>query len=109
MTYEADIRWTTHGVAHIRAGDWGGLGYGQGWAIAGDHLSTLPIVIRDRPGITTGDLEDELETGRGKSRLTPLLKRAVKDGLIRREDGPNNAKFHFLEDHAEVPEAGEKA
>ncbi len=39
--YEADIRWTTHGVAHIRAGDWGGLGFGQGWACARDHLPTI--------------------------------------------------------------------
>ncbi|CAN5493656.1 N-acyl homoserine lactone acylase QqaR [soil metagenome] len=39
--YEADIRWTTHGVAHIRAADWGGLGFGQGWACARDHLPTI--------------------------------------------------------------------
>ncbi|MGI8757597.1 MAG: penicillin acylase family protein [Acidimicrobiales bacterium] len=37
----ADVRWTTHGVAHIRADDWGGLGFGQGWAIARDHLPTI--------------------------------------------------------------------
>lgn len=40
-TYAADIRWTTHGVAHILADDWGGLGFGQGWACAEDHLPTL--------------------------------------------------------------------
>ncbi|MEO6987483.1 MAG: penicillin acylase family protein [Aquihabitans sp.] len=39
--YAADIRWTTHGVAHIRADDWGGLGYGQGYACARDHLPTI--------------------------------------------------------------------
>jgi acyl-homoserine-lactone acylase len=39
--YEAEIRWTTHGVAHIRADDWGSLGFGQGWACARDHLPTL--------------------------------------------------------------------
>src|SRR4051794_12383997 len=39
--YTADIRWTTHGVAHIRADDWGGLGFGQGFACARDHLSTV--------------------------------------------------------------------
>ena len=37
-TYEADIRFTTHGVAHIRAADWGSLGYGQGWACARDNM-----------------------------------------------------------------------
>ena len=40
-TYEADLRVTTHGVAHVRAGDWGGLGFGQGWACARDHLPTI--------------------------------------------------------------------
>ncbi|HEU5152518.1 MAG TPA: penicillin acylase family protein [Iamia sp.] len=39
--YEADIRWTTHGVAHVRAADWGSLGFGQAWACARDHLGTL--------------------------------------------------------------------
>ncbi len=39
--YAADVRWTTHGVAHVRADDWGGLGFGQGWACARDHLPTL--------------------------------------------------------------------
>jgi acyl-homoserine-lactone acylase len=39
--YDVDIRWTTHGVAHIRATDWGSLGYGQGWACARDHLPTM--------------------------------------------------------------------
>jgi acyl-homoserine-lactone acylase len=39
--HEATIRWTTHGVAHIEAADWGSLGFGQGWACARDHLPTL--------------------------------------------------------------------
>ena len=39
--FDADIRWTTHGVAHIRAADWAGLGFGQGWACARDHLPTI--------------------------------------------------------------------
>ncbi len=39
--YEADIRWTTHGVAHIRAADWGSLGFGHAWACARDHLPTI--------------------------------------------------------------------
>ncbi len=39
--YEADIRWTTHGVPHVRAADWGSLGFGQSWACARDHLPTI--------------------------------------------------------------------
>lgn len=40
-SYEADIRWTTHGVAHIHAVTWGDLGFGQGYACARDNLATL--------------------------------------------------------------------
>lgn len=39
--YQAEIRYTTHGVPHIRAGNWGDLGFGQGWACARDHLPTI--------------------------------------------------------------------
>lgn len=38
---EAEIRVTEHGVPHIRSESWTGLGFGQGWAIAGDHLPTI--------------------------------------------------------------------
>ncbi len=40
-TYEADIRWTTHGVPHIRGADVGSVTFGQGWACARDHLPTI--------------------------------------------------------------------
>lgn len=39
--FEAEIRWTTHGVAHIRADSWGGVGFGQGFACALDNLPTI--------------------------------------------------------------------
>lgn len=38
---EAEVRFTTHGVAHVRSATWRGLGFGQAWAIAGDHLPTI--------------------------------------------------------------------
>ncbi len=40
-SYRAEIRWTTHGVPHITADDYSGLGFGQGYAIARDHLATI--------------------------------------------------------------------
>lgn len=39
--YKAEIRRTTMGVPHIKAQDWGGLGYGSGYAQAQDNLCTL--------------------------------------------------------------------
>lgn len=41
MTDDVDIRWTTGGVAHVRAASWEGLGYGQGYACARDNLGTI--------------------------------------------------------------------
>lgn len=40
-TYSAEIRRTTHGVAHIRAETLGSVAFGQGYACAADHLPTL--------------------------------------------------------------------
>ncbi|MGZ8763499.1 MAG: penicillin acylase family protein, partial [Acidimicrobiia bacterium] len=40
-TYDVEIRWTTHGVAHVRAADWGSLGFGQGYGCARDNLATI--------------------------------------------------------------------
>ncbi|VVE25403.1 penicillin acylase family protein [Pandoraea anhela] len=39
--YQADIRRTADGTAHVRAQDWGSLGYGFGYAQAQDNLCTL--------------------------------------------------------------------
>lgn len=40
-TYDANIRWTSFGIPHIEAEDWGSLGYGVGYAYANDNLCTL--------------------------------------------------------------------
>lgn len=39
--YNADLRRTTDGTAHVRAANWGSLGYGFGYAQAQDNLCTL--------------------------------------------------------------------
>ena len=39
--YEADIRWTTYGIPHISASNFGSLGYGLGFAFARDHGCVL--------------------------------------------------------------------
>ncbi len=40
-TYQAEIRRTTMGVPHIKASNWGNLGYGYGYAQAQDNLCTM--------------------------------------------------------------------
>lgn len=39
--YNATVRWTAHGVPHVRAADWGSLGYGFAYAVATDAVCTL--------------------------------------------------------------------
>jgi acyl-homoserine-lactone acylase len=39
--YSAEIRRTSHGIPHITADNWGGLGFGEGYAFAQDHLCSL--------------------------------------------------------------------
>ncbi|MET0533496.1 MAG: acylase [Steroidobacter sp.] len=39
--YHATVRWTAHGVPHVRAQDWGSLGYGLAYAVATDAVCTL--------------------------------------------------------------------
>ena len=39
--YSATVRWTTYGIPHISAEDYGSLGFGMGYAFARDHACTL--------------------------------------------------------------------
>jgi len=39
--YEVQVRRTSYGVAHIKANDFGSLGYGEGYAQAEDHLCSI--------------------------------------------------------------------
>lgn len=39
--YNVTLRWTAHGVPHVRARDWGSLGYGFAYAVATDAVCTL--------------------------------------------------------------------
>lgn len=39
--FNATIRWTAHGVPHIRSADWSGLGYGLAYAVATDGVCIL--------------------------------------------------------------------
>lgn len=39
--YRATVRWTSYGVPHVIADDLAGVGFGQGWASARQHLCRL--------------------------------------------------------------------
>ncbi|TQL69330.1 acyl-homoserine-lactone acylase [Nocardioides albertanoniae] len=48
--YDATVRITEHGIPHITAGDWGSLGYGSGWATAGEATCTLADILLSARG-----------------------------------------------------------
>ena len=39
--YSAEIRWTRYGIPHVKATNWGGLGYGFAYATAQDAVCTM--------------------------------------------------------------------
>ena len=45
--YQAEIRRTAYGIPHIKAADWGGLGYGYGYAYAQDNFCVAMRAIID--------------------------------------------------------------
>ena len=49
-TYDATVRITEHGIPHITARDWGSLGYGSGWATAGEATCTLADILLSARG-----------------------------------------------------------
>jgi len=60
--YEVDIRWTTHGIPHIEADDYGGIGYGMGYAHARDHICTLAdqiVKVRSERSMYFGPGEED--------------------------------------------------
>jgi acyl-homoserine-lactone acylase len=43
--YDATVRWTGYGIPHVKADDWGSLGYGFGYARARDAVCVLAEVL----------------------------------------------------------------
>ena len=39
--YDVEIRWTSYGIPHVKADDWGSLGYGFAYATATDAVCTI--------------------------------------------------------------------
>ncbi len=116
-TYDADLRFTTHGVVHVRAADWGSLGFGQGWACARDHLPTIAdqvVKVRSErarfhgPGATGGNVASDL--GYRMLRVTDLAVtfRDAQPDVVRRlvegyVAGYNRRVDEVLADRSQLP------
>ncbi len=49
-TYDAQIRRTSYGIPHVKANDWGSLGYGYGYAFAQDNFCVLALDVVEANG-----------------------------------------------------------
>lgn len=73
-SYEVDIRWTSHGIPHVKAEDWGSLGYGFAYATATDAIC---VIARDVLRVN-GELSKHFGPGDG-SFESDVFHRALLD------------------------------
>jgi acyl-homoserine-lactone acylase len=55
--YSADIRWTSYGIPHVKAQDWGSLGYGFAYATATDGICVLAREVARTNGTLSADFD----------------------------------------------------
>jgi acyl-homoserine-lactone acylase len=72
--YQTDIRWTSYGIPHVKANDWGSLGYGFAYATATDAVCTI---ARDVV-MVNGDMSRHFGSADG-NRESDVFHRAVLD------------------------------
>ncbi len=53
--YQVDIRWTSYGIPHVTADDWGSLGYGFAFATARDGLCVFAREVARANGTLAAD------------------------------------------------------
>lgn len=53
--YEVDIHWTSYGIPHVRAKDWGSLGYGFAYATANDGVCVIAREVARANGTLSAD------------------------------------------------------
>ena len=60
--YSVDIRWTSYGIPHVLADDWGSLGYGFAYATAVDGICVFAKELSTANGLLSADFgpSDEL-------------------------------------------------
>jgi acyl-homoserine-lactone acylase len=117
--YNVDIRWTSYGIPHVKAGDWGSLGYGFAYATATDGICVFAREVAKANGTLSADFgaTDENLASDAFHRAIVTLDRAQQNAAAMSEKmRVYSAGFvagynRFVEDHREnLPAAcaGEK-
>lgn len=75
--YDTEIRWTSYGIPHVKADDWGSLGYGFAYATARDAICTIARDVL----MVNGDLSRNFGEAGGNLQ-SDIFHRAVLDDTM---------------------------
>lgn len=94
--YEATIKWTSYGIPHIKADDWGGLGYGAGYSRARDAICVLAeetVTVNGNRAryFGPGDKDENIDSD-------VFHKALLTDAAIERLEGNMNARMEAMTD-----------
>ena len=86
--YRVDIRWTSYGIPHVKANDWGSLGYGFAYATARDGICVFAREVARANGTLAADFgasEENLASDTfHRAMITP--ERVRQNGLAMSQD-----------------------
>lgn len=77
-TYQSEIRWTSYGIPHVKANDWGGLGYGFAYAQATDAFCVYSREI----ATVNGELSAHLGAGGGNFESDVFHRSTITDAKL---------------------------
>ena len=91
--YQAEVIRTEYGVAHISADSYGGLGYGEAYAAAEDHVCNMALALAQSRG------ESALALGMDATSAS-----AARDIVVKALEIPGRANTAFAEQSSDVRE-----
>jgi acyl-homoserine-lactone acylase len=112
--YNVDIRWTSYGIPHVKADDWGSLGYGFAYATATDGICVFAREVARANGTLAADFgaTDENLASDAFHRAIVTPQKVFSNGLAMsgnmREYGAGFVAGYnrFVEDHRDSLPAG---
>lgn len=108
--YKTEIRWTSYGIPHVKANDWGGLGYGFAYAVATDAIC---VVAKDI-AVANGELSVHLGGENGNIESDVFHRAIINDERLRHFGNGQTANMReyaagyaagynrYLKDHADT-------
>ena len=82
-TYDTEIRWTSYGIPHVKANDWGSLGFGFAYATAQDGIC---LIARDVM-LVNGEFSRYLGTNDGNRESDIFHRTMLNEETLSRFDG----------------------